>query len=216
MSDIFTCTYAVDKQQKRQKDVLLLDGDTPKYGIIREDGKGKIAKIVKYDGQGGKIVLAEVQWVRDREDKIRFLVPGLVVSTSLVSDADDREPSTSGAGTGNSGVGDGWIKLDKAWKHYNITKDKEVFLSSFIGADSRTYVWHLRGAIKVLSRDDKSGPVVAKHVDHSHGGTLEVRDEATEERIGDMLFITFLASEGFRGRTRFSWANAFSAPGFFG
>ena len=185
--------------------MLLLDGDVPKYGILREDGKGKIAKIVKYDGQGGKTALAEIEWIRDRDDKIRFLVPGLLVSTSLVTDANDQSPSTSAAGGTTK---DGWIKVDKAWNHYSITKDKERFLSSFVGADSQTYVWHLRGSVKVLTRGDKSGPVVAKHVDHGTGGTLQVSDEAMEERVGDMLFLTFLAGEGFRGRTRFSWAGA--------
>lgn len=76
-------------------------------------------------------------------------------------------------------------------------------ISSFTGTDGRKYIWHLQRAMKVLSVENKNGPVIAKHVDHGAGGTLELTDEAS--RAGEMLFITFLAAEGFRGRTRFSW-----------
>lgn len=79
-------------------------------------------------------------------------------------------------------------------------------LSAFTGADGRKYVWHLRGHIKVLSVGDKGGPVVAKHEDQGTAGALDLTSGANS--AGDMLFITFLFAEGFRGRTRYSWFEA--------
>jgi hypothetical protein len=73
----------------------------------------------------------------------------------------------------------------------------------FTGADGETYVWHLRGALKVLTKGDKDGPVVAKHSESGFEGNLDLTDDAAA--VGEMLFITFLTSEGFRGRTRRTW-----------
>lgn len=73
-------------------------------------------------------------------------------------------------------------------------------ISSFIGEDGKSYVWHLRGSMKVLTLDNKGGPVVAKHADR---GILEITDEVA--MAGEMLFITFLTAEAYRGRTRYSW-----------
>lgn len=79
-------------------------------------------------------------------------------------------------------------------------------ISAFTGADGRKYIWYLQGSIKVLAVGEKSGPIVAKHVDHGRAGTLDLKNEA--DAAGDMLFITFLAAEGFRGRLHFSWFQA--------
>ncbi|KAG8825799.1 hypothetical protein FRC19_010439 [Serendipita sp. 401] len=176
MADTFSRTYIITKEQKHKKDLVILDGDVPVYGILREN-KSKIAEVIKFDENGGKQVLAEVEWLGDRKDKIRI-------------------------------SGGEWQRLNKAWQHYNTTVDAEKYVSAFTGADDQRYIWHLRGSMKVLTRGDKSGPVVAKHVDHHHGGTLDIKDDATAAQIGDMLWITFLSSEGFRGRTRFSWFGA--------
>lgn len=87
--------------------------------------------------------------------------------------------------------------------------DASQSIDSFTGADGETYVWHLNGSVKVLSQGDISGPTVAKHVDHRpDGGTLELTPEAYD--VGDMLFISFLAQEGYRGRTRRSWLKGFT------
>ncbi|KAG8797562.1 hypothetical protein FRC17_007714, partial [Serendipita sp. 399] len=176
MADVFTRTYIISKELKHKKDLLILDGDVPVYGILREN-KSKIAEVVKFNEDSAKQVLAEVEWLGDKKDKIRL-------------------------------AGGEWQKLNKAWQHYDMTVDPERYVSAFTGTDGQKYVWHLRGSMKVLTRGEKSGPVVAKHVDHAHGGTLDIKDDATAEQIGDMLWITFLTSEGFRGRTRFSWFSA--------
>lgn len=69
--------------------------------------------------------------------------------------------------------------------------------------------------MKVLSQGDTSGPIVAKHVDHRpDGGTLELTPEAYD--VGDMLFITFLTQEGYRGRTRRPWLKGFTSSLGFG
>jgi hypothetical protein len=58
--------------------------------------------------------------------------------------------------------------------------------------------------MKVLSQGDTNGPTVAKHVDHRpDGGTLDLTPEAYD--AGEMLFISFLTQEGYRGRTRRPW-----------
>jgi len=103
-----------------------------------------------------------------------------------------------------------WQLLHQAWRHYDVTKDVVgSFIDSFTGADGQTYVWHLNGSMKVLSQEGASGPIVAKHVDHRpDGGTLELTPEAYD--VGDMLFISFLAQEGYRGRTRRSWLKGFT------
>lgn len=72
--------------------------------------------------------------------------------------------------------------------------------ASFIGADGRKYIWYQQGACKVLAVGDKTGPVVAKYLHHAKAGSLDLKNEA--DAAGDMLFITFLAAEGFRGRPR--------------
>lgn len=120
------------------------------------------------------MILADIQWIGDRRDKVRF-------------------------------PGGEWQKLDKAWPHYDITKDREHFLSSFIGADGRQYVWHLRGAMKLLSIEHKTGPIVVQYTDHGRDGTLELDGDAHE--AGDMLFITFLAGEAFQARPRLKWTD---------
>ena len=89
--------------------------------------------------------------------------------------------------------------------------DASQSIDCFTGADGQTYVWHLNGSVKVLSQENRSGPIVAKHVDHRpDGGTLELTPEAYD--VGDMLFISFLTQEGYRGRTRRPWLKGFSGP----
>ena len=60
----------------------------------------------------------------------------------------------------------------------------------------------------MLTVGDKTGPIVAKHMDHGTSGTLDLKNAA--DAAGDMLYITFLAAEGYRGRTRLSWFQALS------
>ena len=55
----------------------------------------------------------------------------------------------------------------------------------------------------MLAVGSKSGPIIARHADHGKAGTLDLKNAA--DAAGDMLYITFLAAEGFRGRTRFDW-----------
>lgn len=93
--------------------------------------------------------------------------------------------------------------MNEAWPHYNVVRDSEPYLSWFTGSDGQKYIWHLRGSMKILSVGAKDGPIVAKHVESGRGGALELTDTAS--RAGEMLFITFLAAEGVRGRVRISW-----------
>lgn len=53
---------------------------------------------------------------------------------------------------------------------------------------------------------DKGGPIVAKHEDQGTAGALDLNSGANG--AGDMLYITFLVAEGYRGRVRFSWFQA--------
>ncbi|KIM29035.1 hypothetical protein M408DRAFT_329064 [Serendipita vermifera MAFF 305830] len=182
MSDIFPRTLVVNKEEKHKKDVRLLDGDVTAYGIFRRD-TGKIADIVKFAEDGTKTVLAEIEWLGDKKDRIRF-------------------------------PGGEWQRMEDAWDHYRITRDREHYLSSFTGADGLKYVWYLQGHIKVLSVGAKGGPLMAKYVGNKKAGALDLKNAA--DYAGDMLYITFLVAEAYKGRPRSGWFTSIGASGMLG
>ncbi|PVG02611.1 hypothetical protein CPB86DRAFT_780023 [Serendipita vermifera] len=188
------------------KDLQLLDEDesgnplasSPIYGITTRDvhnpkQKLKTARIIEYaspERNGGEErLLAEIQWVGDQKDRIRIASP------------DYRDtPTDTKASAGE------WMLLRSAWDHYSITKDRERFISKFIGRSGGTYVWVLEGSVKVLKEGSRNGPILAKHLDEGTSGGRLALTEAALSDVGDMLYISFLSSEGFRRRRRFDWA----------
>lgn len=88
----------------------ILDGDVTIYGLFRQD-KSKIAEIVKFSEDGNKTLLAEVRhkWFSD----------GLWLMPQQIEWLGDRKDRVRFEG------GD-WQRIDKAWDHYKITRDKEV------------------------------------------------------------------------------------------
>lgn len=102
--------YSTAFTSDHKLDVRILDGDVTTYGIFRRD-KSKIAEIVKFSADGNKTVLAEVRQYDAYERSSSLILEQL----EWLGDRKDRIKFPGGE----------WQRVDKAWDHYNVTRDRE-------------------------------------------------------------------------------------------
>ncbi|PVG02659.1 hypothetical protein CPB86DRAFT_822673 [Serendipita vermifera] len=190
---VFVKGLKITRAQTDTKDILLMDDETPVWGIgmddepVAESSIGQslkgllpramaldrdIGRVCRYDQSHGKVMIGEIKWVGDRKDKWRW-------------------------------NGGNWKKLKEVWIRYSLVKHRVKFCDRFVGSNDKDYIWFQQGAQMVLHRGSSKGdPVVATYVDEGTDKEfLWLTKEAYE--VGDLLFITLLTSEGMGARRRF-------------
>ncbi|PVG02661.1 hypothetical protein CPB86DRAFT_794057 [Serendipita vermifera] len=180
---VFTKRLKISKTHTDTKNILLIDEDTPVYGIeMPEERKAEsskrwalrgllpetvdrdIGQVYRYDQSRGKALLGEIKRVGETRDKWKW----------------------------NGGE---WKPLKDVWDRFSQLRETELY-------DGRNYIWFLDGYHKILCRGPKDQPALAMYVDE---GTDKEILWLTKEAYaaGDMLFITLMTSEGVGARKRF-------------